>query len=165
MTLIVNTPPIGDAQAMIKNLNLAITALLLAITITPQVCDANDLSSITGIWRTFDDETNQPAALIEISTKDGIYSGTIKRLLDPSSPAVCDKCTDSRKDKPVLGMKILSDLKLADGFYSGGQILDPDNGEVYRVEAKLIDQGAKLDVRAYIGIPLLGRTQIWLREK
>ncbi|WP_255539351.1 DUF2147 domain-containing protein [Polynucleobacter sp. 71A-WALBACH] len=150
---------------MIKYRNLALSTLLMAAAITPQICAANDFSSITGIWRTFDDETNQPAALIEITTKDGIYSGNIKRLLDPNSPALCDKCTDFRRGKPVLGMKILSDLKLTDGVYSGGQILDPDNGEIYRVEAKLIDQGFKLDVRAYIGIPLLGRTQTWVREK
>ena len=47
----------------------------------------------------------------------------------------------------------------------GGQILDPDDGEIYRAEVKLKDQGVKLDLRAYIGIPLLGRTQTWIREK
>ncbi|QWE17669.1 DUF2147 domain-containing protein [Polynucleobacter sp. AP-Nino-20-G2] len=130
-----------------------------------QACGAQDLGSINGVWKTYDDETNQPAALVEISSKDGVYSGTIKKLLDPNSPSTCDKCTDQRKGKPVLGMQILTGLRWVEGSYVGGRILDPDDGEIYRVQIKPIDQGAKLDVHAYIGIPLLGRTQTWIREK
>jgi uncharacterized protein (DUF2147 family) len=62
-------------------------------------------------------------------------------------------------------MEILSGLKRTGDGFSGGQILDPDDGEIYRAEMKLKDQGVKLDLRAYIGIPLLGRTQTWIREK
>jgi len=50
-------------------------------------------------------------------------------------------------------------------MYSGGRILDPDDGEIYRADIKLLDQGNKLDLRAYLGIPLIGRTQSWMREK
>ena len=150
---------------MTKLQHLNMKTLCLLIVLAHQTCGAQDLSSINGIWKTFDDETNQAAALVEISSKAGVYSGIIKQLIDPNSPLICEKCTDSRKGKPVLGMQILGDLKWADGAYSGGYILDPDNGEIYRVQAKLIDQGAKLIVRAYIGIPLIGRTQTWIREK
>jgi uncharacterized protein (DUF2147 family) len=62
-------------------------------------------------------------------------------------------------------MEILSGLKKTGDAYSGGLILDPDDGEIYRAEMKLKDQGSKLDLRAYIGIPLLGRTQTWIRAK
>ena len=97
--------------------------------------------------------------------KNGVFSGTITKLLDTSGPSICEKCTDSRKGKPILGMEILSGLKKTGESYTGGQILDPDDGEIYKAEMKLKDQGAKLDLRAYIGIPLLGRTQTWIREK
>ena len=120
---------------------------------------------IVGTWKTFDDETNQPAALVQISEKNGVFSGVITKVLDTSGPSTCEKCTDFRKGKPILGMEILSNLKKVGESYSGGQILDPDDGEIYRAEMKLKDQGAKLDLRAYIGIPLLGRTQTWIREK
>jgi uncharacterized protein (DUF2147 family) len=150
---------------MAKLPTLYLKAFCLLIILAHQTCGAQDLSSINGIWKTFDDETNQAAALVEISNKVGVYSGTIKQLIDPNSPVTCDKCTDTRKGKPLLGMQILSDLKWTDGMYSGGYILDPDNGELYRVQAKLIDQGSKLNVRAFIGIPLIGRTQTWIREK
>lgn len=129
------------------------------------VVSAQTSDSITGLWKTFDDETNQPAALVQIIEKNGVFSGVITKLLDTSGPSTCEKCTDSRKGKPILGMEILSGLKRTGESYTGGQILDPDDGEVYKAEMKLKDQGAKLDLRAYIGIPLLGRTQTWIREK
>jgi uncharacterized protein (DUF2147 family) len=129
------------------------------------VASAQTSDSITGLWKTFDDETNQPAALVQIIEKNGVFSGAITKLLDTSGPSTCEKCTESRKGKPILGMEILSGLKKTGESYSGGQILDPDDGEIYRAEMKLKDQGAKLDLRAYIGIPLLGRTQTWIREK
>jgi uncharacterized protein (DUF2147 family) len=62
-------------------------------------------------------------------------------------------------------MEILTGLKKTVDSYSGGEILDPDNGEIYRATIRLTDQGNKLDLRAFIGIPLLGRTQTWIREK
>jgi uncharacterized protein (DUF2147 family) len=142
----------------------------LPLLLTTLLCAAGSLSAqtmdtITGTWKTFDDETNQPAALVQIIEKNGVFSGAITKLLDTSGPSTCEKCTDSRKGKPILGMEILSGLKKTGESYSGGQILDPDDGEIYKAEMKLKDQGAKLDLRAYIGIPLLGRTQTWIREK
>jgi len=127
------------------------------------MAQAND--PITGSWRTFDDDTNQPAAIVLISEKNGLFSGVITKLLDPSAPPTCEKCTDYRKGKPVIGMEILSGLKKTADSYSGGQILDPDDGDIYRATIKLTDQGSKLDLRAYIGLPLLGRSQTWIREK
>ncbi len=138
--------------------------LLIALFGLQPLC-AQDSSVITGMWKTFDDDTNQPAALVEITVKDGVYSGIIKKLLDPSALPTCEKCTDSRKGKPVLGMEILTGLKKSGESYVDGRILDPDDGEIYRTEMKLKDQGSKLEVRAYIGIPLLGRTQTWVRER
>ena len=138
--------------------------LLIALFGLQPLC-AQDTSVITGVWKTFDDDTNQPAALVEITVKDGVYSGIIKKLLDPSALPTCEKCTDSRKGKPVLGMEILTGLKKSGESYVDGRILDPDDGEIYRTEMKLKDQGSKLEVRAYIGIPLLGRTQTWVRER
>ncbi len=127
---------------------------------------AQDAGSIVGLWKTFDDETNQAAALVQISEQNGLFAGKVIKILDPSGMPTCIKCTDYRKDKPVVGMEILSGLKKdGDNTYSGGRILDPDDGEIYRADIKLLDQGNKLDLRAYLGIPLIGRTQSWIREK
>ena len=150
---------------MIKNWIQILLVLGLSCFLGPQSSFAEDEGVITGIWKTFDDETNQPAALIQITLKGGLYSGVVKQILDPSALPTCEKCTDERKGKPVLGMEILTGLKNNGDHYSSGRILDPDDGEIYHAEATLKDRGNKLDVREYIGIPLLGRTQTWVRER
>ena len=126
---------------------------------------AQNSDSITGSWTTFDDGTKQPAAIVRISEKNGLFFGIITKLLDPNAPQSCGKCQDFRKNKPLVGMEILSGLKKAGDLYSGGYILDPDEGEIYKVEIRPKDDGKSLEVRGYIGIPLLGRTQTWIRER
>jgi uncharacterized protein (DUF2147 family) len=148
---------------MKKPLFLPISLVLMSLASSLVLAQGSD--SIVGIWKTFDDDTNAPAAIVQIGEKNGVFSGVVTKLLDPSAPLTCEKCTDSRKGKSVVGMEILSGLKKTGDNYSGGQILDPDDGEIYRAEMKLKDLGAKLDLRAYIGIPLLGRTQTWIRER
>jgi len=138
-------------------------AIILLFCVGHLKSQSND--PIAGSWRTFDDETNQPAAIVLISEKNSLFYGVVTKLLDPSALATCEKCTDARKGRPVIGMEILTGLKRNADSYSGGEILDPDNGEIYRATIFLMDQGNKLDLRAFIGIPLLGRTQTWIREK
>ena len=110
--------------------------------------------------------TFEPERAVRIKETNGVYSGTIEKLLDPDSKqdAVCDKCTDDRKDKPVLGMTILRGLKASEGdatVFEGGTIVDPNNGKVYRTRLKPVEDGKKLEMRGYIG-PFY-RTQVWLR--
>ena len=121
-----------------------------------------------GLWKTIDDETKKEKSLVRISEAGGVFSGKIEKLLDPDAKpdAVCDKCTDERKDKPILGMAIIRNVKAsADDatLWDGGEILDPNNGKVYKVRLQPLDGGKKLEVRGYIGAPLLGRTQTWDR--
>ena len=92
------------------------------------------------------------------------------KLLDPAIPpnAVCVECSDERKGKPVLGMILLRNVKPSEGdkgVWDGGDVLDPINGKVYKVRLKPIDGGARLNVRGYIGTPLLGRSQTWIRAE
>ncbi len=122
--------------------------------------------SPVGLWKTIDDDTKKEKSLVRIKETNGVYSGTIEKFLDPATKAdaVCDKCTDERKDKPILGMTILRNLKQsADDktVYEGGDIVDPNNGKVYRSRLKPIEEGKKLEMRGYIG-PFY-RTQVWLR--
>ncbi len=122
--------------------------------------------SPVGLWKTIDDDSKKEKSLVRIKESNGVYSGTIEKLLDPTSKqdAVCDKCTDERKDKPVLGMTILRNLKQsADDktVYDGGDIVDPNNGKVYRTRLKPVEDGKKLEMRGYIG-PFY-RTQVWIR--
>ena len=78
---------------------------------------------------------------------------------------LCKECKDERKDKPVIGMAILWGLKKDGDTWAGGEILDPKNGKIYRCKMTLSADGKSLNVRGFIGISLLGRTQIWLRQE
>lgn len=125
-------------------------------------------SNPAGIWKTIDDSTGKPRGLVEISEKEGVYSGKVIKSFveDEVKSKVCDKCTDARKDQPIIGMTILTGLrKSGDNEWSGGEILDPENGKVYKSKMSLADNGNKLNVRGFIGISLLGRTQTWVRER
>jgi uncharacterized protein (DUF2147 family) len=121
-----------------------------------------------GVWKTIDDESKKEKSLVRITEAGGVFSGKIEKLLDPDSKpdAKCDKCTDERKDQPILGLPIIRNVKAnADdaSLWDGGEILDPNNGKTYKVRLKPADGGKKLEVRGYIGAPLLGRTQTWQR--
>lgn len=124
--------------------------------------------SAAGLWKTIDDNSKAEKSYVRITESGGVYSARIEKLLDPNTPKdiTCTECTDERKGQPVLGMVIMKGVKReADDptRYDGGEILDPNNGKTYRVRLRVTDGGTKLDVRGYIGTPLLGRTQTWIR--
>lgn len=129
---------------------------------------ANAQATPAGVWKTIDDETKKEKSLIRITEAGGVYTGKLEKLLDPTAKpdAVCDKCTDDRKDKPLVGMTLIKGVKQNDSdkaMWDGGEILDPNNGKTYKVRLTPVDGGKTLAVRGYIGAPLLGRTQTWLR--
>ena len=139
-----------------------IGAGLLALAATTAMAQATP----AGLWKTIDDETKTEKSLVRITESGGVYSGKVDKILTDKPDAKCKECTDERKDKPVQGMTILREIKPVAGeagSFEGGDILDPNNGKVYKVLLKLAEGGKKLDVRGYIGMPLLGRTQTWLR--
>jgi len=117
-----------------------------------------------GRWKTIDDKTGKPKAIVQIYQENGKLYGKIEATLQPDAKKFCDKCKDERKDKPVVGMVIVRGLTLHGDEYSGGDILDPDNGSVYRCKIHVTEQGSQLSVRGFIGFSLLGRSQVWTRE-
>lgn len=125
---------------------------------------AENLSPV-GLWKTIDDKTGKPRSLIRINESNGEYSATIEKglLATDTGEAICDKCSDERKNQKLLGMTIIKGLKKNGPQYDGGEILDPDNGKTYRCKMKLDETGNRLEVRGFIGISLLGRSQIWNR--
>ncbi len=115
-----------------------------------------------GFWKTIDDKDGTPKSVVQIWEHRGTLFGKIVKLFrDPE--ALCDKCEGPRKGKPVVGMRIMENLKQDGDEWSGGQITDPENGKTYKCYIAVQDGGKKLKVRGYIGISLLGRTQYWER--
>lgn len=95
---------------------------------------------------------------------NGKLYGRIEATLDPNAKQVCEKCKDERKGQPIVGMVILRGLAMHGDESSGGDIVDPDNGSVYRCKLRVQEHGSQLSVRGYIGFSLLGRSQTWTRE-
>jgi uncharacterized protein (DUF2147 family) len=117
-----------------------------------------------GLWKTIDDETGQEKSLVRISEAGGVLSGRIEKLLDPSKQdAKCDKCSDARKDHPVLGMTILEGVKrnADEAYWDGGTILDPNKGKTYKVRLTPKEGGKQLEVRGFIAF--FYRNQTWQR--
>ena len=120
-----------------------------------------------GRWRSIDDATGKPKAVIEISEAgNDTLSARIVQILDTKDGPnpLCDECSGARYNQPILGMTIAWGLKAQGKVWSGGRILDPENGKEYSVKMTPIAGGRKLQVRGFLGVALLGRTQTWLRE-
>jgi uncharacterized protein (DUF2147 family) len=119
-----------------------------------------------GLWKTIDDETKVEKSLVRITDNSGVFTGKVEKILTDKPDAKCTECSDERKGQPVQGMTILRGIKPdanEKGTWVGGDILDPNNGKIYKVLLKLVEGGKKLDVRGYVGMPMLGRTQTWHR--
>ena len=140
--------------------------LLIALMLVSSSAFAQN--AIVGRWKTIDDETGKPKSIVEIFEKDGIVYGKIERLFrtpEEDQNPKCDKCSGDKKDQLVIGMQIMEGLKKdSDVKWSGGKILDPNNGKTYSCKAEVIENGQKLKLRGFIGVSLLGRTQTWIRE-
>ncbi|MEK6211283.1 MAG: DUF2147 domain-containing protein [Pseudomonadota bacterium] len=127
-----------------------------------------DTSSPAGVWKSIDDKTKKERSIIRITEVNGEFKGVVEKIFDQpgDDPAhLCKECKDERKDKPIVGMTILWGLKKDGDGWSGGEILDPKNGKIYRAKMSLSEDGKSLKVRGFIGISLIGRTQTWLREQ
>lgn len=123
--------------------------------------------SPVGRWKTIDDETKQPKSVVEVSEVDGKLIGKITELFrkaDEEQNPLCDKCPDDKKNQPIKGLTIMWDLKKDGDEWTGGHILDPKNGKVYKCKIKLSEGGAKLVVRGFIGFSLIGRSQTWEKQ-
>ncbi len=135
-----------------------ITALTISGVVFAQM-------SPVGTWNTIDDKTKEIKSEIVVTETSGVISGKVSKLLrkDADQKAVCDKCTDDRKDKAVLGLEIIRGAKKAEGkdMWEEGKILDPENGKNYTLRLTPIEGGKKLEVRG--SVMGIGRTQTWVR--
>jgi uncharacterized protein (DUF2147 family) len=142
--------------------SLSVVALCL-LQFTAARADA-DPNSPVGLWKTIDDKTGAPRVMVRIYEQDGRLFGTIVSILTPGAPnPVCSMCKDERKNQPIEGLLMIRNMKADGGEYDGGDLLDPDNGSVYRCKMH-VEGGTRLIVRGYLGISLLGRTQTWQRQ-
>jgi uncharacterized protein (DUF2147 family) len=149
---------------------LSLFVLGFTLPLEPRVARADDPAPapvpVTGRWETIDDNTHQPAGIVQTWVEKGKLYGRIEKILKKDAPpdAKCDKCSGYFKDKPIVGLVFMWGLSQDGDEWNGGQILDPENGSTYRCKVQM-NGTDKLDVRGFIGISLFGRTQTWNRVK
>ncbi len=119
-----------------------------------------------GLWEKRDD-SGQPEGWFRIVDRNGAYEGQIVKMFpkpgqDPASWR-CTKCEGEQKDAPVLGITFIKGMKRQGLAYEDGKILDPRDGSTYSARMNLSPDGQQLSVRGYLGISLLGRTEVWTR--
>ncbi|WP_370679863.1 DUF2147 domain-containing protein [Comamonas sp. GB3 AK4-5] len=142
-----------------------IQALAAAVLVAGGMSAAWAEMTPVGTWRSVDDKTGEAKSEIQISESAGVVNGQVTKLLrkgvDPT--ALCTECKDALKDKPMVGLPIITGAKKAEGkdVWEGGKILDPESGKSYTLRLTPIEDGKKLEVRGSIGP--FGRTQTWVR--
>lgn len=142
-----------------------VVALVLGLQASPGRTGGTE--TLEGVWLVIDDHSGIPEALVRIENHAGQYEGMVIKLLDRSDAEPdpkCDKCTDDLKNAPIVGLTILRRLRRQGDEFRDGELLDPETGNVYHCYGKLKADANVLELRGYVGIPLLGRTQTWQRD-
>jgi uncharacterized protein (DUF2147 family) len=145
------------------------STLVMWLLFSTPLLSAQTSSPLTpvGRWKTVDDATNRVKSIVVIWEENGKLNGRIERLIepDPQYPDPrCVRCAGEFKDRPVIGLRILWDLRKDGERWIGGKVLDPNNGKTYKCFVVIEDGGKRLRVRGFIGSSFVGRTQYWLRE-
>ncbi|MCK0147024.1 DUF2147 domain-containing protein [Arenibacter sp. F26102] len=120
--------------------------------------------SIFGKWKTIDDRTGNPKAIISIYEEDGLMYGHVVEILEEGrQDALCEKCDGDKKDQPIVGMKIIEDVEhIGNGEWKGKTLFDPEQAMTFRCKLWLNpDNPDELKVRGYLAF--IYRTQTWIR--
>lgn len=127
---------------------------------------ASNTNNVAGYWQTFDGKTKLPSSIIHVYQDGQFYVGkVVKGYTQPSevTHTHCVACKGSKRNKPIIGMIIIKNMMCQNGMCRGGTILDPRNGDIYRAKMQVVDNGAWMKVRGFLGVALFGKTVVWKR--
>lgn len=148
------------------SINRLKSMLVVSASLCLLVTTASYAASPVGTWRTIDDNTGQPKSIVRIYQSGSTLQGKVVKLLPGATTSICNNCPGKLKGKPIIGMLVMWGYKPGSGgSWSGGRILDPGSGKVYKSNLKISPNGKALSVRGYLGVSAFGRTQTWQRIK
>lgn len=140
------------------------TLLSLLVLVAFSLSSFAQVSKILGKWKTIDDNDGSEKSIVYIfKATNGKYYGKIEHLFK-TPDKLCTECDGELKNKPVMGMMVINNMTEHDGSLTGGTILDPNNGKVYKCNISVDPKTGNLSVRGSLDKRgLIGRTQTWLK--
>lgn len=145
---------------MSKKIISLLCVLLFTVSVFSQV------DKIVGRWKTIDDKDGSTKSIVFIfKATNGKYYGKVEKLFK-NPDKKCTECEGTNKDKPILGMVVVNGMTEKEGTLTGGTILDPNNGKVYKCNMTYDAETGKLNVRGSLDKSgWIGRTQVWVSAK
>jgi len=137
---------------------------LLATMLTSAIAQDNG-DQLIGLW-----EPSNGKARVKIEKIGSKYYGKIVWLREPNDPQTQQPKVDknnpdeSMRSVPLKGYRMLKDFVFKSGEWTDGTIYDPESGSTYSCVITVKDENT-LDIRGYVGVKALGRTDVWKRVK
>jgi uncharacterized protein (DUF2147 family) len=139
---------------------------LLAVVVAPALAAAPKQPTAAGLWQKVD-QSGKPEGWFRIVECGDAYVGRIVKMFPKKGENLadwrCTQCRGDQKNSPVLGLAFIKGLRRNGLTYDGGSILDPRDGSIYNALLELSPDGKELTVRGYLGIPILGQSELWHR--
>jgi uncharacterized protein (DUF2147 family) len=147
-----------------------LSKILIVLIFNLPLCVTVWSGELSGLWQEYNDDTGNPEALIRIEkTPDNRYEGRIEKIFLPvpeNTALLCTQCKGKLHNRPLLGLHILSGLQRKDKqSFEEGEILDPDDGNIYRCNIRLSDDGNTIEVTGYLSFNWIGHSEIWRKVK
>ncbi|WP_374546446.1 DUF2147 domain-containing protein [Rhodoblastus sp.] len=122
--------------------------------------------ALNGFWQAYNDD-GRPGGVFFFYEKNGFYEGRLVKAVtypdEPPDDPLCKACPGEKKNQPMMGLVIVYGMKRHGAKYEDGHILDPRDGKIWSAEVEVTQDNQKLNLRGYIGTPLLGQTRVWTR--